>query len=112
MIKGSTFPDKHSILMASLAICATVRRSHKVKKSDSGRLHIKCPSQELSYILNAHPDRRANKGLWKVGKLNLTHSCNAVRGTRKREPLAQSLVELVDIQSGTLVCKEGKCTTS
>ncbi|CDF36941.1 unnamed protein product [Chondrus crispus] len=32
LIKGNTFPDKHSILMASLALCATVGRSHKVKK--------------------------------------------------------------------------------
>ncbi|CDF41018.1 unnamed protein product [Chondrus crispus] len=74
--------------MASLALCATVCRSHKVKKSDPGRLRIKCPSQQCSYIVNAQPDRGANNGLWRVGKLNLARSCNAIKGKRKRKPLA------------------------
>ncbi|CDF34089.1 unnamed protein product [Chondrus crispus] len=74
--------------MASLALCATVSRSHKIKHSDSGRLRIQCPSQECPYTVNAQPDRRANNGLWKMGKLNLTYSCDAITGKRKRKPLA------------------------
>ena len=47
-IKEGTFLDRHSKLIASLAMCATVGRSHSVKKSDSGRLRVQCPSQECS----------------------------------------------------------------
>ncbi|CDF35107.1 unnamed protein product [Chondrus crispus] len=82
--------------MASLALCATVGRSHKVKNSDSGPLRIQAPPRSAHTLSTPNQTTGQNNGLWKVGKLNLFHSCDAIKGKRKRKPLAQQTLTVFD----------------